>query len=102
MIQQFCRQGNRNDSDSFEFDIEETCPVLKKYCKDDIKEELENNDWIINISFEDLKSMFDPVIEEIINLIHGQLINNKDKCSAIFLVGGFSESKYLQMKVKED
>ena len=35
MIQQFCRQlkfeftGNPNDSDSFEFDIEDICPILK-------------------------------------------------------------------------
>ena len=61
MIQQFCRQlkfdftGNRNDSDSFEFDIEETCPVLKQYCKDDIKEELENN---LQLSGQNAKNNF--------------------------------------------
>src|SRR3954454_2082602 len=38
MIQQFCRQfkfnftGNRSDFNSFEFDIEENCPILKKHC----------------------------------------------------------------------
>ncbi|GES81264.1 hypothetical protein GLOIN_2v1030945 [Rhizophagus clarus] len=108
IIQQFCQKskfhftGNRNDFDSFEFDIEEICPVLKQYCKDDIKEKMESNDWIIDINFEDLKSMFDPVIGKIIRLIRGQLDSSKDKCSAIFLVGGFSESKYLQMRVKEE
>ena len=36
MIQQFCRQlkfdftGNPNDDETFEFDIEENCPVLKR------------------------------------------------------------------------
>jgi len=108
MIQQFCRQlkfgftGNRNDFDLFEFDIEENCPVLKQYCKDDIKEKMEQDDWIIDINFEDLKSMFDPVVGKIIRLIRGQLDSNKDKCSAMFLVGGFSESKYLQMRIKEE
>ncbi|CAB4408740.1 unnamed protein product [Rhizophagus irregularis] len=108
MIQQFCQKskfhftGDRNDFNSFEFDIEEICPVLKQYCKDEIKEKMEDNDWIIDINFEDLKSMFDPVVGKIIRLIRGQLNSSKDKCSAIFLVGGFSESKYLQMRVKEE
>ncbi|PKY53603.1 hypothetical protein RhiirA4_409169, partial [Rhizophagus irregularis] len=63
---------------------------------------MEENDWVIDINFEDLKSLFDPVIGKIIRLIRGQLDSSKDKCSAIFLVGGFSESKYLQMRVKEE
>ncbi|RIA97902.1 hypothetical protein C1645_210333 [Glomus cerebriforme] len=108
MIQHFCQKlkfhftGNQSDFDSFEFDIEEICPILKQYCKDDIKEKMEDNDWIIDINFEDLKSMFDPVVGKIIRLIRGQLNSSKDKCSAIFLVGGFSESKYLQMRVKKE
>ncbi|GBC35700.2 hypothetical protein GLOIN_2v1502209 [Rhizophagus irregularis DAOM 181602=DAOM 197198] len=108
MIQQFCQKvkfhftGNRNDFNAFEFDIEEICPILKQYCKDEIKEKMEDNDWIIDINFEDLKSMFDPVVGKIIRLIRGQLNSSKDRCSAIFLVGGFSESKYLQIRVKEE
>jgi hypothetical protein len=108
MIQHFCQKlkfhfnGNINDFSPFEFDIEEICPVLKQYCKNDIKEKMEDNDWIIDINFEDLKSMFDPVIGKIIRLIRGQINSSKDKCSAIFLVGGFSESKYLQVRVKEE
>ncbi|GES81267.1 hypothetical protein GLOIN_2v1502209 [Rhizophagus clarus] len=108
IIQQFCQNskfhftGNRNEFDFFEFDIEEICPILKQYCKDDIKEKMEDNDWIIDVNFEDLKSMFDPVIGKIIRLIRGQLNSSRDKCSAMFLVGGFSESKYLQMRIKEE
>ncbi|RGB33590.1 hypothetical protein C1646_743233 [Rhizophagus diaphanus] len=108
IIQQFCQKskfhftGNQNEFDPYEFDIEEICPVLKQYCNDNIKEKMEENDWIIDINFEDLKSMFDPVVGKIIRLIRGQLNSSKDKCSAIFLVGGFSESKYLQMRVKEE
>ncbi|CAB4400866.1 unnamed protein product [Rhizophagus irregularis] len=108
MIQQFCQKskfhftGNINDFNSYEFDIEENCPILKQYCNDEIKEKMEDDDWIIDINFEDIKSMFDPVIGKIIRLIRGQLNSSKNKCSAIFLVGGFSESKYLQMRVKEE
>ncbi|PKC68595.1 actin-like ATPase domain-containing protein [Rhizophagus irregularis] len=108
MIQQFCQKlkfhftGNQNEFDPYEFDIEEICPVLIQYCNDNIKEEMEENDWVIDINFEDIKSMFDPVVGKIIRLIRGQLDSSKDKCSAIFLVGGFSESKYLQMRVKEE
>jgi hypothetical protein len=52
--------------------------------------------------FRRFKSMFDPVIGKIIRLIHGKLSSSKDKCSAIFLVGEFSESKYLQIRVTEN
>ncbi|EXX65587.1 hypothetical protein RirG_131870 [Rhizophagus irregularis DAOM 197198w] len=75
-------------------DIEEICPVLKQYCKDDIKEKM----IVLLTNFENLKFMFDLVVGKIIRLIRGQLNSSKDKCSAIFLVGGFGEPKYLQMK----
>ncbi|CAG8499277.1 15850_t:CDS:2, partial [Cetraspora pellucida] len=38
---------------------------------------------------------------KIITLIYGQL-NACRNCSAMFLVGGFSESEYLQMRIKEE
>ncbi|CAI2174368.1 5292_t:CDS:2 [Funneliformis geosporum] len=37
----------------------------------------------------------------IINLIKGQLGQIENDCSAMFLVGGFSESKYLQARIKK-
>jgi uncharacterized protein YlaN (UPF0358 family) len=47
--------------------------------------------------------MFDPIIEKIIKLIKDQLDNNKgDECSVMFLVGGFSESKYLQSVIRKE
>ncbi|GET65655.1 hypothetical protein GLOIN_2v1502209 [Rhizophagus irregularis DAOM 181602=DAOM 197198] len=67
---EFLKLRDQNDFDSFEFNIEEIFPVLNQYCKDEIKEKMEK--WIIDINFEDLKSMFDLNI----------------------LVGGLSESKY--------
>ncbi|CAG8562725.1 11856_t:CDS:2 [Funneliformis caledonium] len=108
LVQHFCQKvkfhftGNLNEFDPYELDIEEVCPILKQYCKDYVKEEMEDNEWIIDINFEDLKSMFDPVVGKIIRLIRGQLNSSQSKCSAMFIVGGFSESKYLQMRVRQE
>ncbi|CAI2182405.1 5621_t:CDS:1, partial [Funneliformis geosporum] len=63
---------------------------------------LEISEWYIEIGFEEIKSMFDPVIYRIINLIKGQLGQIENDCSAMFLVGGFSESKYLQARIKSE
>src|SRR5688572_30889876 len=39
--------------------------------------------------------------QKILQLIKTQLDNAHETCSAMFLVGGFSESKYLQNKIKQ-
>ncbi len=62
---------------------------------------MEELEWIIEFSFEDVKAMFDPIITKIIHLIQDQL-NPNNKCSAIIMVGGFSESKYLQKRIKQE
>uniref|UniRef100_U9UTQ2 Hsp70 family protein n=1 Tax=Rhizophagus irregularis (strain DAOM 181602 / DAOM 197198 / MUCL 43194) TaxID=747089 RepID=U9UTQ2_RHIID len=66
---------------------------------------MEEMEWIIELTFDDVKLMFNPVIERIISLIHKQLDksheNGYDIC-AMFLVGGFSESKYLQARIKKE
>ncbi|CAG8730272.1 17763_t:CDS:2, partial [Rhizophagus irregularis] len=64
---EFLKLRDQNDFDSFEFNIEEIFPVLNQYCKDEIKEKMEK--WIIDINFEDLKSMFD------LNILVGGLKN---------------------------
>ena len=45
------------------------------------------------------KAVFDPVVEQVLELIQDQLDKAKD-CSAIFLVGGFGSSTYLLDHVK--
>ncbi|CAG8544704.1 19684_t:CDS:2, partial [Racocetra fulgida] len=62
----------------------------------------EENDWIIELDYMNVKNMFDPVVNRIINMIKIQLDNSNDKCSMLFLVGGFSQSKYLQSRIKEE
>ncbi|RIA82732.1 hypothetical protein C1645_834929 [Glomus cerebriforme] len=107
LIQQFCKYGKipftGDDPDfSYELDIQDTVPILKQYISDDeVRETLEEDEWIIEIDFESMKTIFEPVIQKILCLIKTQLDNTQETCSAMFLVGGFSESKYLQKKINE-
>ena len=59
---------------------------------------------MITISYEDMKSCFDPVVNEIIKLINQQINAVKAQSQAIraiVLVGGFGESRYLQHRIRE-
>jgi molecular chaperone DnaK (HSP70) len=71
---------------------------LKQYVT---KQHSDENRWIIKITFDDVKKMFDQVINKIIKLIRGQF-DKDNTCSIMFLVGGFSESKYLQKRIREE
>ncbi|RGB26163.1 hypothetical protein C1646_820575 [Rhizophagus diaphanus] len=106
LIQEFCRRiklpfTGDDDAEISEVDIEELCPTLKQYCKGSELETMEELEWVIELTSEEVKNMFDPIIARIIQLIRGQLNLNSD-CSAIILVGGFSESKYLQKRIKQE
>ncbi|CAG8555056.1 539_t:CDS:2 [Acaulospora morrowiae] len=107
MIQQFCKQvkipfnGDQSKFKPIEFDLGENCPVIKQYVQGREKSFLEEEEWILELDFETVQSMFDPVVGKIIRLIRNQL-NSGGNCPAMFLVGGFSESKYLQSRVKEE
>jgi hypothetical protein len=58
-------------------------------------------EWSIKLKFEDVKSLFDPIIEKIIKLI--ELSNNNINCNALLLIGGIlSESKYLQLRINQE
>ncbi|KAI9683419.1 MAG: hypothetical protein M1829_005491 [Trizodia sp. TS-e1964] len=52
----------------------------------------------------EMRSLFDPVIFKIVNLIRDQVVTvstNNDRVSFILLVGGFGESEYLYKRVDE-
>jgi hypothetical protein len=51
------------------------------------------------LSPEDIKAIFDPVVDDIIGLIKTQLAA-VPTCKTMLLVGGFSESPYLENRVK--
>ncbi|CAG8668257.1 16080_t:CDS:2 [Gigaspora rosea] len=88
--------------------------LVKEFCEQ-IKfqfTELEENLWEVEITFDTIKAMFDPIIDRIIRMIQAQLDNARtskigmaqisNTCSAIFLVGGFSQSKYLFNRIKRE
>ncbi|CAI2174736.1 18835_t:CDS:2 [Funneliformis geosporum] len=97
-------QGDRHDFRNIDLDIERICPALMKCVKDEnIIEDMEEEEWLIEITFNDVLAMFDPIVDKILKLIRNQLASPKQrkKCSAIFLVGGFAESPYLVKRVQE-
>ncbi|CAG8521271.1 8783_t:CDS:2 [Racocetra fulgida] len=105
IIQQFCDRvkipftGEKSEFRKYSLDIETKCPALKQYVSGSAKDELSDEDWEIDIDFATVKSFFDPVVNKILRLISAQL--DKSACSVMFLVGGFSESKYLQQRIKQ-
>ncbi|RIA97407.1 hypothetical protein C1645_814119 [Glomus cerebriforme] len=107
MVKKFCERvkfqftGQQKDFNPPDLDFYELCPAIEQYVKDSEREQLENQDWIIELKFEDVKAMFDPVIERILHLIRSQLYIIND-CEAIFLVGEFSQSNYLQARIKQE
>ncbi|CAG8654935.1 6265_t:CDS:2 [Funneliformis mosseae] len=106
LIQDFCRRAKLPFSDDnpnfiYELDFEELAPSLKQYVTGREKNSLEKINWMIEIDFGRMKSMFDPIVNRIVEMIDTQLNNSSGKCSAIFLVGGFSQSNYLQKAIKD-
>ncbi|UZO28164.1 uncharacterized protein OCT59_021706 [Rhizophagus irregularis] len=95
MIQDFCRNvkllftGDPSEYRLYELEIEETVPVLLQYIKGKDKEDIKENEWVVDIEYKDIKAMFDPIVDRIIKLIHSQLSNARKECSVMFLVGSF-------------
>ncbi|CAG8502878.1 16830_t:CDS:2 [Dentiscutata heterogama] len=74
--------GKSEDFTDFELDLEELSM------------------WVITIKYDDIKAMFDPIIDKVIKLVNGRLEALNFNCSAILLVGGFSESRYLVSRIR--
>jgi molecular chaperone DnaK (HSP70) len=107
MIQEFCLNaklpftGVKSEFNSYELDIEDVVPVVMQYVTEEVEDMMEEADWLIEFGYKDIKAMFDPIVERIITMIQMQLDNNRETCSAMFLVGGFGQSKYLQKRIKQ-
>ncbi|CAG8614110.1 5437_t:CDS:2, partial [Racocetra persica] len=93
--------GKKDGFKIIEFDIEKKCPALIQYITGLERDNLEDDEWVIDLDFDTVKSFFDPVIRRILRLIALQLSKCPD-CSVLFLVGGFGESRYLQHRIKEE
>src|SRR2546421_1735346 len=106
IIQDFIRRvkipftGQKSDFKPHEIYLEDyRSKESRSTLKDIIKERKENqqleaDDWTIFVDFDEVKRMFDLFIPKIIQLIEGQLTRlqqQNKRCSAMMLVGGFSE-----------
>ncbi|KAG0361838.1 hypothetical protein BGZ54_008911 [Gamsiella multidivaricata] len=59
-------------------------------------------DGLLAIPAQEMRELvFDPVVNQVLGLIDGQL-NQAQQCSAIFLVGGFGSSPYLHKRVQQE
>jgi len=48
----------------------------------------------------DLESIFEPIVEEIIQLVKDQIKATKKTIKAVLLVGGFGQSSYLKERLQ--
>ncbi|RGB23996.1 hypothetical protein C1646_805401 [Rhizophagus diaphanus] len=108
MVQEFVRlvkmkfTGDPSEFEDTELELDGICPVIKQYCKKEYFDKLNEGDWYITLKFDDVKKMFDPIVKKIIKLIDTQLHLINNNCSAILMIGKFSESNYLQSRIKEE
>ncbi|CAG8650022.1 16210_t:CDS:10, partial [Funneliformis mosseae] len=56
---------------------------IKQYITDKNKKHLEIENWLIELNFNDIKSMFDPIVNIVLQLIQLQLNNSPKTCLAI-------------------
>ncbi|CAG8491750.1 11746_t:CDS:2 [Acaulospora colombiana] len=96
----FSFTGDPSTFKPIDIDLEDCCPSLLNYATGDVKKNMEKLEWLVELNFEDVKAMFDSVIQSVIFLI-GNQISPDIRCVALFLVGGFSESLYFQRRVRE-
>ncbi|CAG8611403.1 6753_t:CDS:10 [Paraglomus occultum] len=88
-----------NDGYTKSIDICELCSPLKKYVQGDERKRMEAADWEIELDYETVKSIFDPVVERVLYLMRIQLEKSR-ATSTIFLVGELS--KYLLRRIKSE
>ncbi|KAF9629605.1 putative hsp70 family protein [Lasiodiplodia theobromae] len=67
-------------------------------------EQYDHKQSVLKITTNQVKGFFDPVIDQIIGLIHSQIgdaANKKHDINRIILVGGFGNSSYLNSRLQE-
>jgi hypothetical protein len=105
IVQEFCQHvkfpfTGDDITFAYEIDLEKISSVLLQHISDEVRQKMDVN-WLIKLDYEKIKSMFDSVIDRIIRMIHAQLENCSEECSVMFLVGGFSQSEYLQKRIRQ-
>ncbi|CAG8504542.1 13181_t:CDS:2 [Acaulospora colombiana] len=103
LIQEFCRYAKlpfTGDDPNFYYEVD--LEVLSEYANDEVKEAMGAIDWVVKLDSATIKSMFDPIVERILRMIHIQLDNSHEECSVMFLVGGFGQSAYLRNRIRQE
>ena len=54
----------------------------------------------LKMSGEDVKKIFDPVVDEVIGLVQGQIRATRKPVKAVLLVGGFGQNTYLREAIR--
>ncbi|KAI9015298.1 hypothetical protein CLU79DRAFT_820506 [Phycomyces nitens] len=59
-------------------------------------------DGKLRVTVDELRdNVFEPVVKQVLELISDQITQSKKQIDAIFVVGGFGQSKYLGKRIKE-
>ncbi|KAG5291454.1 Hsp70 family protein [Histoplasma ohiense] len=89
--------GHSDDPTIFELPLNMNAPYAKPEYFDD-------EERIVLLSSEDLQSVFEPVVEQILSLVRGQIQDARKatghRINRIILVGGFGDSEYLRRKFR--
>jgi hypothetical protein len=107
LVQEFCQHvkfpfTGEDTSFAYDMDLEVVSHMLIQRLSEEQRRRMEDANWLIKLDYETIKRMFDDVIDRIIGLIKLQLENFREECSAMFLVGGFSQSEYLQGRIRRE
>ncbi|CAI2186726.1 17433_t:CDS:2 [Funneliformis geosporum] len=97
----FTFMGEHNYFENYELDIDEIS-IIKQYITEDTRTHLDTCDWLIELDIDDIKLIFDLCIEKVIHFINTELNSFRENCSTMCLIGSFSESKYLQNRIKKE
>ncbi|CAB4375414.1 unnamed protein product [Rhizophagus irregularis] len=91
--------GIQSEFHPIDLELDELCPALIQYCDEKYLDNMRKVEWNIKLKFEDIKSMFDPIIEKILKLIDR---SNNNNCNLLLLIGILSESKYLKLRINQE
>jgi molecular chaperone DnaK (HSP70) len=93
-----------NFGDDDEEDIYIPLPAALGRVGPTVLQRLNLQDGLFKITYQEMRDyVFEPVIQKILRLIAEQLNkpNSKKPMSAMFMVGGFSQSPYLKARIRE-
>ena len=93
--------GNAETYTPLGLDLKEFCPAVCNHIRTDLRLFLEEDDWMLYIQYEDVKSFFDSVIKKLCHEISTYVLWDRSPQKVLFLVGGFAESEYFVNSMRD-